>query len=252
MGLLDVVKGWISNEDGETLDSSNTAGQFKTRRFHIRYKIIEPSLFHISIAGRGRFRVVDISYNGCLIEPEGTTNLDAVLVPVSGCFELLGLNIPVQVIDVQKRRSGWGLRLDLPNEDTIIRIGKVIEPLRCGSSAIPVSEDIHSHQLTKGLQKRFTGDGPFDLVYERDANGGVVLGMVTLRVGDVYSSVIWENGTVITKKNADKIGVGARMAQTVIPDREIIVTAAIACLGMNVYEGGHMARLLRDSIKPTS
>lgn len=251
MGIFDYFK--RLTKSGEPNDGS-AALELTTRRYHTRYQLVDPTMVLLEHPRGGLFRVMDLSFNGCLVQGVADATLDAVSSPFIVELSVVGKVFRVEVADVQKRKNGWGLvfRHEGGSEGSMVQLSRVLEPLRSGSSAIQVSPDNASDIMKSRLRKRYSGEGPFDLLVERDSAGNLNFVMITIRRGPEYGSVIWENGAVITKLNVDSRGVGARMAQTMEPDRDLVWTCTIACLGLKFQEGGVIAHLLFDWLNSTA
>lgn len=245
MGIFDYFK--RLGKTGVPMDGG-AAMELTARRYHARYTLLDQSMMLLEHERGGLFRVADLSFNGCLVRSVADASLDAVATPFLVDLVVVGRTFRVEVADVQKRNQGWGLvfRHTGGSDGSMVALGKILEPLRCGSSSIQVSPQNSSDVMKSRLRKRFSGEGPFDLLVERDASGKLNFAMVTLRRGQEYGSVIWEFGNVVTKLNLDSRGVGARMAQTAEPDHELVWTCTIACLGLKFQEGAVVARLLCD------
>lgn len=226
----------------------NAALELTTRRYHTRYQLVDHSMILLEHPRGGLFRVIDLSFNGCLVHGVADASLDAVVAPFMIDLSIVGKIIRIEVAEVQKRRQGWGLvfRHEGGSDGSMVQLSKVLDPLRCGASAIQVSPENATDIMKSRLRKRFSGEGPFDLLIERDSAGKLAFAMITIRRGPEYGSVIWENGVVITKLNVDSRGVGARMAQTAEPDRELVWTCTVACLGIKFQDGAVIAHLLFD------
>ena len=245
VGIFDYFKRLTkSNEQTD----GNAALELTSRRYHTRYHLIDHSMILMEQQRGGLFRVIDLSFNGCLVHGVADASLDAVSAPFMIDLSIVGKTFRVEVADVQKRRQGWGMvfRHEGGSEGSMVQLSRVLEPLRSGSSAIQVSPENASDIMKSRLRKRFSGEGPFDLLVERDSAGKLNFVMITVRRGPEYGSVIWENGVVLTKLNVDSRGVGARMAQTAEPDRDLVWTCTIACLGLKFQEGAVVAHLLFD------
>ena len=241
MGILDFLG--FTRASG---NSSPSMAEFAHRRFHARYMINERGLCTIEHSRHGLFRVVDLSHHGCLVEGVADASFENCAVPALVDLTVCGTAIRLEVSQCQKRKNGWGLVFKHVHESSIRSLGGFIDFLRCGSSAIAMASDVDKDGVMCKLRRRFQGDGPFDLLFEKDQDGKPVFLMVTLRRASEYGSVIWENGTVITKKSIDHRGEGARMAQTLEVDHTLVWAAAVSCLGLKFVEGAICAQLLND------
>ncbi len=224
------------------------AVKMASRRYHTRYQLVDQTLILLEHPRGGLFRVIDISFNGCLVHGVVDATLDSAAAPFMVDLTVVGKTFRVEVSQVQKRRNGWALifRHDGGAHGSLIAFSKVIEPLRYGASAIQVSPDDAAEIMKSRLRKRFSGEGPFDLLVERDSAGKLNFAMITMRRGSEYGSVIWEHGTIVTKLTVDHQGVGARMAQTMEPDKDLVWTCATACVAIKFSEGALVAHLLLE------
>lgn len=245
MGIFDYFKR-LTRSGSEM--HGGTAVELASRRYHTRYQLSDHTMILMEHPRGGLFRVIDISFNGCLVQGVVDATLDAAAVPFIVDLSVVGRTFRIEVAQVQKRRTGWALifRHDGGSDGSLIALTKVIEPLRYGSSAIQISPENSSDIMKARLRKRFSGEGPFDLLVERDTSGKLNFAMITVRRGQEYGSVIWEQGNVVTKLNLDNQGVGARMAQTAKPDADLVWTCAIACVGTKFSEGALVAHLLLE------
>ncbi|MEI6397881.1 MAG: hypothetical protein WCO71_03830 [Pseudomonadota bacterium] len=241
MGILDFF-GFSKPSD----DKSSDMAEFAHRRFHARYMINERDLCTIEHSRHGLFRIVDLSHHGCLAEAVAEASLENCAVPTLIDLTICGFIIRLEVSQCQKRRNGWALVFKHVHESSIRNLSGFIEFLRYGNSAIAMQTDTAKDGVMSKYRRRFQGDGPFDLLFEKDQAGKPSFLMVTLRRGAEYGSVIWDNGIVITKKTIDHRGEGARMAQTAEVDQTLVWAAAVSCLGLKFVEGATCAQLLND------
>ena len=222
------------------------ATTFKQRRLHVRYDIGDRDLCTIEVANSGSFRIVNLCFNACLVD--GGPNLQLVAADVGkvAILRTLGEEVSFEVKEILSRTGGlWVIIFNHNDERSLLALSRIIELLRCGHSAVAASQ-ISAENNGKILSKaRFTGDGPFDLSIERDQQGSIQSAMVTIRRGNVYCSVQWEAGRLVTKRSVDQQGVGARMLQTAEVDVEVVSMASLACLGMKYPVGPETARLFK-------
>jgi hypothetical protein len=241
MGIFDFL-GFSRPSD----EKASAMAEFAHRRFHARYMINERDLCTIEHSRHGLFRVVDLSHHGCLVESVADATLENCALPTLIDLTVCGSSIRLEVSQCQKRKNGWGLVFKHVHESSIRSLGGFIEFLRYGSSAIAMQSDPEKDGVMSKFRRRFQGDGPFDLIFEKDQTGKPVFLMVTLRRGAEYGSVIWDKGVVVTKKTIDHRGEGARMAQTADVDLTWVWAAAVSCLGLKFVEGATCARLFNE------
>ena len=214
------------------------------RRYHTRYPLIERDLCLLEHPRYGLFQVIDLSFNGCLVEPIMGASFEGLDTAHRLVLTTLGRSIELDAKQIQRRRNGWAVIFHHADETSLLALSSVVEPLRCGFSAISMPVDGSKDAGKSKNRKRFSGDGPFDLLIEKSETDTVIFAMVTIRRGDIYASVLWEGGNIVTKRSADQQGVGTRMLQTAQVDDESVWAAAVACLGMKFAEGAVIARLL--------
>jgi hypothetical protein len=228
--------------------ASQPAGmaEFIHKRYHARYLVNDRGLCTVDHQRHGLFRVIDLSHHGCLVESVADSTLDQCALPFTIDLNMCGAKIRLEVSQCQRRKNGWGLVFRHVHESSIRSISGFIEPMRWGSSAIAIQADRGNDGLMAKYRRRFQGDGPFDLVYEKNDAGQIVFLMATIRRGTEYGSVIWDNGRVVTKKSIDHKGDGARMAQTADVDNALVWACAATCLGMKYVEGAQCAKALNE------
>ena len=235
MGFLDFFK---FNKTAE----KPTQGNMPPKRYHARYKLANPGLCLMEHARFGLFSVADLSYHGCLVIPVGDATFADCQYPGLVEISLGGTSLRMEVSQCQLRKQGWGLIFKHSNDSSIRSIGTYIEPLRCGSSAISLATAPARDGAQSRFRRRYQGDGPFDLMVEQNEAGEVVFIMATVRRGSEYGCVVWDNGTLITKKTMDAEGVGARMGQTVEVDKQLVWVSLITCMGLNFPDGAVCAK----------
>lgn len=240
MGLFDIF-GSKSITGG---DLQGTLLDYEHKRYHARYIVNNRDLSTIEHVRHGLFRVVDLSHHGCLVEAVADASFDNCSLPTIVDLSVCGSNLRLEVSQCQRRKTGWGLIFRHVHESSIRSLGQFIEPLRCGSSVESLPVDATKDGVMTKMRRRFQGDGPFELVFERDTSGQLVFLMATFRIGNHDGSVIWEHGDVITKKSDSHEG--ARMARTSDVDRDLVWTCAVSCLGMKFAEGALCAKALSD------
>lgn len=241
MGILSKL--WPRSAHRET-QSHLPQSETVSRRAHERYLVSDRDLFLIEHQRAGLFRVVDISFNGCFLEPVGDAAIDRIEIPCKIEASVCGQGFKMEVASIQKRKVGGALVFHHWNEASMLSMAQILEPMRCGSTAIEIQNDSSRDGFNATVRKRYQGDGPVDLVVERDVTGNIIFVMVTVRRNEIYGSVLWENGEVVTKRNKDAEGVAARMAQTPTPDHDWVWYGALSCLGMKNSDGGEVAKLL--------
>ena len=241
MGIFDFVSKWIGFSQ-----NSGGIGEYTHKRYHARYLINDRDLCTIDHDKCGLFRVIDVSHHGCLVEGVADSSFDSCALPFLVDFSLCGAKVRLEVSQCQRRKNGWALVFRHAHETSIRSISGFIEPIRWGSSAIAMNNDRENDGVMAKFRRRFQGDGPFDLMFEKDEKGQVVFLMATVRRGIEYGCVIWDKGNVSTKKSVDQKGVGARMAQTQEVDRDLVWTCAASCIGMKFVEGAQCAKALNE------
>ena len=248
MGIFDFfIKKWTGSSQ-----SATAMVDFTHKRYHARYIINERDLCTVEHARHGLFRVIDLSHHGCLIEPVADSSLDQCVVPTVIDLSVCGSSIRLEVSQCQRRKNGWGMVFKHVHENSIRSLSAIIEPIRCGSTAIAMPSDIGKDGIMSKFRRRFQGDGPFDLVFEKNESGKLIFMMATMRRATEYGSVIWENGNVLTKKSIDHNGEGARMSQTPEVDRSLVWACAAGCIGMKFSEGAQCAKALNEWLSTES
>jgi hypothetical protein len=240
MGFFD----FLTSRTSSLGKSSTELESYAHQRYHARYIVNNRDLCTIEHTKHGTFRVVDLSHHGAFIEPVADANFDSSSCPTFVDLNLCGTVIRVEVSQCQRRRNGWGLVFRHAHEHSIQNIAAFIEPLKLGSSSMALDVDPARDGLFSKVRKRFQGDGPFEVVYEKNDLGEPVFVMATLRRHHADGCVIWEKGSVITKKAADTEG--ARMPRTSEVDEDLVWACAAACLGMKFPEGASCAKVLHD------
>lgn len=240
MGIFDYIKNGFLGRTKTVSELPET----KDRRFNVRYKINDPNLVTVRLSSGGEFKLRDLSYAGCFVEGYGLPDESSFpcLLELSAFGEIL----EVEADSCHRRENGWAIIFQHPNSSSLKKVGAIIELVRSGDSAIPVSADPVKDGDSGDIRHRFIGDGPFDLVVEEKHSGEISFFMVTLRRGGEYGSVIFKDGRVITKKVIDVMGVSARMAQTKDIDKSLVVACALSCLGLQFPQGASCAKLLKD------
>jgi hypothetical protein len=218
------------------------------RRYFNRYLIHAPDLIVMKHQERGLFKVLNLSYQGCLLEGDTGVSLSGLILPADFSLSAFGQSIPLRISKIEHRDGLWVAQFEHGHERSIQSIGTFVEPIRCGSTAVSMPVDA-SKTLEAGRNRvRFFGDGPFDLLVEKTNTGEIVYFMATIRRGGDYGSLTWSNGHLHTQKTIDHEGVAARMGQTHDLDEKIVWLCAMACLGLNFPEGSACARILSDSL----
>ena len=226
------------------LDGESELSDFAHKRYHARYIVNDRGLCTIEHSRHGLFRVVDLSHHGCLVEPVSDSSFDACSFPALVDLSVCGSTIRLEVSECQRRKNGWGVVFRHVHESSIRNLSQFIVPLRLGSSVVALPSDPGKDGVMSKLRRRFVGEGPFELVFEKNESGKTIFMMATIRYGQVDGSVIWDNGRVMTKKSFDHEG--ARMALTTESDQGLVWLSAVACLGIKFTEGAICAKILHD------
>ena len=242
MGFLDIFK---FKKTAETAPRGN----MQPRRFHARYQLGNPHLCLMEHARFGLFSIVDLSYHGCLVAPVGDATFGDCKYPGLVEISLGGSSLRMEVAQCQPRKQGWGMVFKHSNESSIRSIGTYIEPLRCGNSAISLATAPSRDGAQSRFRRRYQGDGPFDLMVEQNEAGEIIFIMATVRRGSEYGCVMWDDGTLVTKKTMDAEGVGARMAQTAEVDKALVWVSLVTCLGLKFPDGPLCAEKLDKWLK---
>jgi hypothetical protein len=242
MGIFD----FFSKKPAQGSQEGAAVVGFTHKRYHARYLMNERDLCTVEHAQHGLFRVIDLSHHGCLVESVADSTFEHCAVPAVIDLTVCGNTIRLEVSQCQRRKNGWGLVFKHVHESSIRNLSIIIEPIRCGSTAVAIPSDPTKDGVMSKYRRRFQGDGPFDLVFEKDDAGQLVFLMATIRRGAEYGSVIWEKGHVLTKKSIDNKGDGARMGQTAEVDRSLVWACAAGCLGMKFSEGAQCAKALNE------
>lgn len=255
MKILSIFKS-KEGQDPARSSSIGSAEKMRTRRSHPRYKIADAGACYVLAptaepTQTAQFRLLDLSFRGCLAEDSkggACVDIDRVLAGESVQLDLFGNRIRLFVKTAHKRAQGFALVFDLESDAFVGQLSEMLEPLRCGFTCVEIPKGISKEHANVHQRKTYSGDGPFDLVIERDAQGRLIFGMATVRRGRSYGSVIWEHDSIITKKTRDEHGVGARMSQTSEVDRELVQYTGIVCLGMKpqLQDGADFARCLNN------
>lgn len=246
MGIFDFLFSKTSSQSA----ASKHGDVYAHQRYHARYVINNRDLCVMEHPKHGLFRVVDLSHHGCLVEPMTQASLEAVNPPFFMNLRLCGSSIKVEASECQRRRHGWALVFRHAQEASIADLGRFIEPLRIGRSSVVLDADFERDGIFAKLRRRFIGDGPFEVVFEKNEHDEPSFVMVTLRQGAGDGCVIWNQGTVMTKKSPDTEG--AFMPRTEHVDEELVWACASACLGMKFPEGAIAAKVLTDWLSAQS
>ncbi|MCX6116915.1 MAG: hypothetical protein NT027_05195 [Proteobacteria bacterium] len=244
MGLLDILKGkfW-----GENSIQIGTSSHQHTRRAQVRFQMNNSKFCFLETPTGTKYVVKDLSYMACYVEPMQESNESLMAENASVKIYLFGTKIGLPISNLKKRGMGWVVSFTHKDEQFFLQLASVLEPLRFGNTSVEMANDPSKSAASSELiRKRYIGEGPFDLVCERDASDKIVFAMVTMRRAEVYFSVLLENGHVITKQNVDSRGVGARMAQTAEPDSKLVYAAAAGCFGVSNRDGRDVSSLLHD------
>ena len=239
MGIFDFFKSKGKSE-------KDAAASMPPKRFHARYKLNNPDLCLLEHARFGLFRVLDLSYHGCLVEAVGTGSFEQCTYPGLIEFSVAGSILSLESNQCQRRKVGWGLVFKHNGESSIRSVGTLIEPMRCGDSAIFLPASTAKDGTQSRFRRRYQGDGPFDLMVEQNEAGKIIFIMATVRRLSEYGCVVWDNGVVVTKKTVDADGVGARMSQTEEVDTALVYVSILTCLGLKFPDGGICAKILTD------
>ena len=232
--------------------STSTPANIISRRKHPRYQIngdARKSHWRVLFADGITASIGDLSFKGAFIKFNGNEEKNITLLPCSVDLKVFRTSIPAQIVSIEKRKHGCGVLFSGSDDEFIVGVSKVIGLLKLGSTCLEVSQNgDKGPSFTQDLnRKRYMGDGPTDLVIDRDSNSqSIIFSMITIRVGQTYGSVIFDKGIIITKKNIDSTGVGARMAQTPQVDQELVQIAAVICSGMKFSDASEIAALLGD------
>jgi hypothetical protein len=149
----------------------------------------------------------------------------------------------IEVAQCQRRRQGWGLVFRHDDEQSQKKLERFLNPLRMGQSAVMVEDQRQDQGRTHSIsRKRVMGDGPFEVVFEKSQDGSVNLVMVTLRTNHGDGCVIWDRGSIITKKSSGTEG--AMMPQSISVDEDLVWKSSVLCLGINLPDGPLMAQTL--------
>lgn len=240
MGMFDFLFSKTSSKNG----SAESVSAYAHQRYHARYVINNRDLCVLEHQKYGVFRVVDLSHHGCLVEPLSSASLESSSLPSFMNLRLCGASVRVETSECQRRRHGWALVFRHSQDTSIRDLGRFIEPLRIGSSSVGLDVDFERDGIFAKVRRRFIGDGPFEVVYEKNEHGEPVFVMVTLRYGTGDGCVIWNQGNIMTKKTAATEG--AFMPKTSQVDEELVWLCASTCLGMKFPEGANSAKVLHD------
>jgi hypothetical protein len=232
------------------IESSSAATLETSRRLHERFGLNNSEHCYLELQGR-KYPILDLSYKGALVAFQKdssvsdvtgkTTTQQAVVHIMSHKFSV--------IIESLVARQGGMAAIFLPlNQAAVFEYSSLVNLLRRGKTCIEVDRgnDDGFNRASLLRRKRYIGDGPLDLVVERAGSGEFVFGMVTLRTGTVYGTVILEKGTIVTKKSIDARGVSARMSQTNDVDKVLVESAFIACLTFKNPDGALISNLLGD------
>lgn len=240
MGIFDFL---ISKSSPKGSSDSHLDG-YAHQRYHARYILNNRDLCLVDHPKYGLFRVVDLSHHGCLVEPMSDASFDSASFPLALNLRLCGTSVKLEASQCQRRRQGWALVFRHVTEHSIREIGSFIEPLRVGSTASALESDSDRDGIYTKYRRRFLGDGPFEVVFEKNEAGDPVFVMVTIRMGSGDGCVIWNKGSVVTKRSNDTEG--AFMPKTKQIDEELVWQCAATCLGMKFAEGSSSSRVLND------
>lgn len=247
--LKDIFSRFVSEQG---IVPSGLSDQYATRRSFQRFVIKETDLLTAQDENGQGYRTVDLSYRGCLLEPITPQDVKTPSVPgpkSTIVFKCLGLEVPVIVLEAHVRRNGIAILFASQEDASLVTLSHLIEPLRCGSTSVIMKPQTTYNEPIYLHRKRFIGDGPFDLVVERDQQGDVSFVMGSIRINEVYGSVILEKGHLVTKKSIDKQGVGARMLQTKSVDQDLVTLIFIACISAPFHEAGLAARAIANQMQ---
>jgi hypothetical protein len=234
----------------ELINGTKTAGGLNKndRRYFNRYLINCPDICMLKHPEKGTFKILNLSYQGALIQGMAGSTLDQLKLPTNVELSACGVSATFSIFKALQRDGLWVIHFEHSGEGSIQSMGSFVEPVRCGSSAVAMPTD-PSKPLAPGTTRvRFFGDGPFDILIEKNKSGEITFIMATIRRGAEYGSVTWNNGLLRTQKTMDTDGVASRMGQTQDVDRKLVWTCAMACLGLNFPEGPACAKLLSESL----
>lgn len=179
VGIIDILRKLFGKPT-----NSEQSPELNHRRYHARYPIIDRSLCLLEHPTQGMFQIIDLSFNGCLVAPVMGSSFEGADTTQKLSLTMLGRNIDLLSKQVQRRRGGWAVIFHHDNEQSLLALSKIVEPLRCGFSAISMPVDATKDGGKVKMRQRYSGDGPFDLLVERAADNTITFAMVTIRKGE--------------------------------------------------------------------
>ncbi len=218
------------------------------RRLHQRYPLNVSSLFVCESDIFGTLSVSNISHFGCfaLVEnPEAL--LASVSLPVMANLRVAGFCKPVEIVKILARPRGFGMAFRHASIEDFHAMRDLMAPIHWGHTSVAIGEEV----LANGdVRLKFRGEGPFDLVLDRDASGALKNLILTfLTPGGVYASVSFDRAELVTSWAIDQVGVGARMEATTKIDEGLVRMGVIALLGMPQSFGRECASAIFEHLK---
>jgi hypothetical protein len=234
------------------MDSSastpNDTKEQAQRRLHQRYPLNVSSLFVCESDLLGTLPVSNISHFGCFASVENPEALStSVSLPTMANLRVAGLCKPLEIVKILPRAGGVGIAFRHGSIDDFHAMRDLMAPIHWGYTAVAIGE---STLADGGVHSKFRGEGPFDLVLERQASGAIKNILLTfLTPGGVYASVSFDGIDLVTSWAIDQVGVGSRMEQTTKVDESLVRMGIIALLGIPQAFGQECASMLFQHLK---
>jgi len=228
--------------------ASKDAPEQVQRRLHQRYPLNVSSLFACESDLLGTLPVSNISHFGCFASVDNPEALStAVSLPTMANLRVAGFCKPIEVVKILPRAGGVGIAFKHGSIDDFHAMRDLMAPIHWGHTAVAIGEEALAHG---GVRSKFRGEGPFDLVLEREASGAIRNLMLTfLTPGGVYASVSFDGVDLVTSWAIDQVGVGTRMEQTANVDEGLVRMGIIALLGIPQAFGQECASMLFQNLK---
>lgn len=218
------------------------------RRLHQRYPLNVSSLFVCESDLLGTLSVSNISHFGCFALAENPDALSPeISLPVRANLRVAGFCKPVEIVKILPRPRGFGMAFRHASIEDFHAMRDLMAPIHWGHTTVAIGEEALGNG---GLRLKFRGEGPFDLVIDRDASGALKNLILTfLTPAGVYASVAFDGADLLTSWAIDQVGVGSRMEATTKVDEGLVRMGIIALLGIPQTFGQECASTLFQHLK---
>jgi hypothetical protein len=252
------------HQEREEQEKRQGSGEFADKRSHSRFALNHHAECFV-MAGNDKnplpvnvdkpsARLIDISYGGMKITlSKSDTQKFAATTPeqIYSCLICLpDQKIParLRIVYCSTSRLQAGCSFEHANNDTLIQLREVLEPLKTGESLRQTDPKMLNEKYASGNWFIYRGYGPTDFSVRLDeGHRNLVELIVTMRTLDTYSELSFVDGAWRTAKSAAKTSIGRASVQ-MLRDREldpsVIRQTAQTLLGFDHPDDNHPLNLV--------